>query len=569
MKLDLIKKVKILVLLGVAFISLCSITYATNNDIESVDTKDEAPEFYSEFVESENTNEGVKVTIIKSDKYGDFQDEYVSVDVKVENLNRYADLELMVEAIDNENFKIHNKTKKYTLGAGSNEDISFDYSYNKPTEKYDPKKKNVKHKKDIAFARDADRATSSYISERYTRDRERTEREKLELKEEEQQETKRTIMILAIVFIVVFIVLIAIYFIRRYIRTHEDFYNILLMIGLSIIISLCTIFSKTNTYAYNQQTFMSNTTYSHTYTCEVWHGGIAYTFRYRVSYKYVGEIPTYPENQDSDGDGLVDNYEIYFITDLNSIDTDNDGISDYDEIYIIDTDPLKPDTDNNGKTDGEEDYDKDGLTNIEEKNLGTYMNDKDSDYDGLSDYDEIKIYHTDPLKADTDNDGLSDYEEVQVAKKLGTNDISSIDTSVKFNQTLSRDNLSRELLLENIIGISVEGNVPGLIDKHIKLQESNNSAIDSTKSILGKPINIQNTYGDEKVTIKFDCSNYKERLDGLRVATLVNGNIKLLNTTLANGVVSAEVVSGDVFVIDGIQYINDILSYRKENVNRK
>ena len=567
MKIKFIRKLKIAILLVVALISLCSITFATNNNQES--TTEESHEFYSKYVESENTNEGVKVTIVKSDKYGDFQDEYVSVDVKVENLNRYADLELTVEAIDNENFKIHNKIKKYTLGAGSNEDISFDYSYNKPTEKYDPKKKNVTYKKDIAFARDTTHATSSYISERYTRDIERAKREFEELKKKEQQETKKTIMILAIVFIAVFVVLIAIYFIRRYIRTHEDFYNLLLIIGLSLIICICTIFNKTNTYAYNQQTFMSNTMYSHTYICEVWHGGIAYTFRYRVSYKYVGEVPTYPEDQDSDGDGLVDNYEVYFITDLNSADTDGDGISDYDEIYTIDTDPLKADTDKNGKDDGEEDYDNDGLTNIEEKNLGTYMNDKDSDYDGLSDCDEVKVYHTDPLKADTDNDELSDYEEVQVMKKLGLEDISSIDRSVKFNQTLSRDNLSRELLLENIMGISVEGNVPGLIDKHIKLQESNNSAIDSTKSILGKPVNIENTYGDEKVTIKFDCSNYKERLDGLRVATFVNGNIKLLNTNLSNGVVSAEVVSGDVFVIDGIQYVNDILSYRKENVNRK
>ena len=567
MQSDRIKVVKILLLLVIALISLCSITFATNNNQESESTTEETHEFYSEFLESENTNEGVKVTIVKSDKYGDFQDEYVSVDVKVENLNRYSDLEFNIEAIDHEEFRIHNKNQRYTISAGNNEDISFDYSFNKPTEKYDPKKKNVKYKKDIAFARDTEHATSSYIDERYIRDRERTERDELEIKEKEQQETKRTIMILAIVFLVVFVVLIAIYFIRRYIRTHEDFYNILLIIGLSIIISLCTIINKT--YAYNQQTFMSNTIYSHTYTCEVWHGGIAYTFRYRVSYKYVGEVPTYPEDQDTDGDGLIDNYEVYFITDLNNADTDGDGINDYDEIYTIDTDPLKVDTDNNGKDDGEEDYDRDGITNIEEKNLGTYMNDKDSDYDSLSDYDEVKIYHTDPLKSDTDNDGLSDYEEVQVAKKLGLEDISTIDTNVKFKQTLSRDNLSRELLLENIVGISVEGNVPGLIDKHIKLKESNNSAIDSTKSILGKPVNIQNTYGDEKVTIKFDCSNYKERLDGLRVATFVNGNIKLLNTTLANGVISAEVVSGDVFVIDGIQYINDILSYRKENVNRK
>lgn len=191
------------------------------------------------------------------------------------------------------------------------------------------------------------------------------------------------------------------------------------------------------------------------------------------------------------------------------------------------------------------------------------MNDKDSDYDGLNDYDEVKVYHTDPLIADTDNDGLSDYEEVQVAKKLGLDNISSVDASIKFNQTLSRDNMDKELYMNNVIGVSVEGNVPGLIDKHIELKKSNNSAISSTKSILGLPIYVSNNYNNEKIAIKFDCNNYKERLEGLRVATFVNGNIKLLNTTLTDGVVSAEVVSGDVFVIDGIQYINDILSYKK------
>ena len=571
-----IRKIKYIVLLIILVFS-CFVTFAAkkNDKEKETEKKEELKEFYSKFVESENTNEGVKVTIVKSDKYGDFQDEYVSVDVKVENLNRYSNLEFNIEAIDHEEFKTHNKNQRYTIPAGSNEDISFDYSFNKPldynfnkqTLKYNlKKKKDVKYKKDIAFARDTAHATSSYISERYTRDRERTEIEELEQEEKDRQEMKRTIMILAIVFIVVFIVLIAIYFIRRYIRTHEDFYNILLMIGLSLIISLCTILNKTNIYAYTQQTFMTNTMYSHTYTCEVWHGGIAYTFRYRVSYKYIGEVPTYSEDQDSDGDGLVDNYEVYFITDLNNADTDGDGISDYDEIYTIDTDPLKADTDKNGKDDGDEDYDRDGLTNIEEKNLGTYMNDKDSDYDGLSDYDEVKVYHTDPLKADTDNDGLSDYEEVQVAKKLGTNDISSIDTSVKFNQTLSRDNMDKNLYMNNIMSISVEGNVPGLIDKHIELKSTDNVSLTSADSVLGKPILLKSDYAsNEKVTIKFDCSNYKERLEGLTVATLVNGKIKLLDTNLVDNTISAEVRSGYVFVVDGIRYIDNIFTYKKDN----
>jgi hypothetical protein len=42
---------------------------------------------------------------------------------------------------------------------------------------------------------------------------------------------------------------------------------------------------------------------------------------------------------------------------------------------------------------------------------------RDSDGDGLSDFDEVTKYNTDPFKADTDNDGLTDGLEIE----LGTN----------------------------------------------------------------------------------------------------------------------------------------------------
>ena len=59
------------------------------------------------------------------------------------------------------------------------------------------------------------------------------------------------------------------------------------------------------------------------------------------------------------------------------------------------------------------DSDSDGLTNIEEQALGTNLNVADTDGDGLSDYEEVKIYHTDPLNPDTDGDGFSDGMEVK------------------------------------------------------------------------------------------------------------------------------------------------------------
>lgn len=59
------------------------------------------------------------------------------------------------------------------------------------------------------------------------------------------------------------------------------------------------------------------------------------------------------------------------------------------------------------------DTDHDGLTDEEEKYYGTDPSKTDTDGDGLSDYDEIKIWTTDPNNPDTDGDGYKDGDEVK------------------------------------------------------------------------------------------------------------------------------------------------------------
>jgi hypothetical protein len=59
------------------------------------------------------------------------------------------------------------------------------------------------------------------------------------------------------------------------------------------------------------------------------------------------------------------------------------------------------------------DSDRDGLSDEEEKVLKTNINKYDTDKDGLSDYDEVKIYGTDPVKADSDGDGYLDGDEMK------------------------------------------------------------------------------------------------------------------------------------------------------------
>lgn len=58
------------------------------------------------------------------------------------------------------------------------------------------------------------------------------------------------------------------------------------------------------------------------------------------------------------------------------------------------------------------DTDGDGLSDLEERKLGTNPFSVDSDCDGLSDYLEVKILETNPVSADTDKDGLNDFFEV-------------------------------------------------------------------------------------------------------------------------------------------------------------
>jgi outer membrane protein OmpA-like peptidoglycan-associated protein len=65
---------------------------------------------------------------------------------------------------------------------------------------------------------------------------------------------------------------------------------------------------------------------------------------------------------------------------------------------------------------GDADYDNDGLTNTQEKELGTDPRNPDTDGDGLLDGEEVNVYYTDPLKQDTDGDNLTDYDEVMVYK---------------------------------------------------------------------------------------------------------------------------------------------------------
>lgn len=64
--------------------------------------------------------------------------------------------------------------------------------------------------------------------------------------------------------------------------------------------------------------------------------------------------PPAAPDQDSDFDGLSDNEERLYGTDVKLADTDSDLLTDRDEVKTFGTDPLNPDTDGDGYKDGEE-----------------------------------------------------------------------------------------------------------------------------------------------------------------------------------------------------------------------
>lgn len=108
------------------------------------------------------------------------------------------------------------------------------------------------------------------------------------------------------------------------------------------------------------------------------------------------------ENGDPDLDGLTNLQEFNIGTNPAEFDTDGDRLGDGDEFNVHESSPLRRDTDEDGLDDGDE----------VEGEPATDPTEEDTDGDGLSDGAEVSEHGTNAADADSDDDTFEDYFEI-------------------------------------------------------------------------------------------------------------------------------------------------------------
>lgn len=223
---------------------------------------------------------------------------------------------------------------------------------------------------------------------------------------------------------------------------------------------------------------------------------------------------------DTDDDGLFDIYEKVIDTDPFIPDTDGDELPDGYEVLNLNTDPLEIDTDENGISDADEDFDDDNLSNLGEYQNQTEPFNPDTDDDGFMDGDEVYTYGTAPLNPDTDNDGLLDGEEsydgsIYAKYRIyfdplipDTNDNGILDGDEVFGQSKKQTVSTND---EAITEIKVDMDTNGSLERNLTIESMYN--IDAVSSdvyaMIGEPFNFTTTSGFTSATITFKIDKSK------------------------------------------------------------
>ena len=269
---------------------------------------------------------------------------------------------------------------------------------------------------------------------------------------------------------------------------------------------------------------------------------------------------------DTDEDGLPNLIEKEIGSDPYNPDTDGDGLPDGYEALTLGTDPTKPDTDDNGVLDCDEDFDEDGLTNLQEYELGTEPYNDDTDGDGLNDGEEINTYITDPLKVDTDDDGLEDGDEIYFETdplNPDTDGNGVLDGDEKRFQTFIHK-VENEDCAVTEVRVSMEGT--GNLQKATTVESIMNKDIlcSEVVGLVGEPFEIKTTSQFDKATLTYVID--KSKLGDTEFDNLLflwydeeNDNFVELDTVLDedNSTVSVETTHFSKYMlVDKVEWFN-------------
>ena len=244
------------------------------------------------------------------------------------------------------------------------------------------------------------------------------------------------------------------------------------------------------------------------------------------------------DSLDQDGDGLSNVLEAQLNTNPAKADTDGDGIDDAEEVGPNILLPLDKDLD--GIIDAldivdDSDTDNDGLTDTQEKKLGSDPNEADTDNDGINDREEIGKNIDDPL--DSDADGI-----LNILDKDDDNDNLSTRYEMRIGTNPLSDDSDKDGLKDNIEAKSSNSDV---------LQDTDSdeliNPVDTDDDNDNIPTLIELSIGTDPLKADTDNDGFPDNLE-------VGENVESPIDSDGNG------------IIDAIQSSNEILAVKKPEI---
>ena len=507
------------------------------------------------------------------------EDRYVQIELTINNKNNYEIAIVSIEEIKPAGFRQleSNKNEKITntkIDCKSEKKFSYNYYYRNSFLKdedssilYDENGNIIDNNKEVSVEY-KDKSNDISTNKNKSMSNKINDYNNVE---EEVSDLKRgatRILLFLLVFVLCVVLLIVFMMFYKTIKGNDNFFSnensfkyfillMLLSVSINIVFYKNAIFAKNS---YIPQIYEYGKSYEKVIYEPVYFNDGLYRFAYKISFSFDSSYVISDEDyeNDTDGDGLVDALEYQYMTDKTNIDTDNDGLSDYLEVMYLDYNPLSNDTYEDGVKDGDRDFDYDKLTNIEEVRRMTDLSNTDTDYDTLSDYDEINVHNTNPLSIDTDEDLLSDPDEL----KLGLDpnnprtDGVTLDSERKIEQEYTMTNVPEELRQGDIFISGISGSVSGNIDNEVRITKKNEEVFNTMNSFVQSGFEVE-LKDDEKIDIELDVSKISDRKSTLIIIKFDNGIIEAIDTICEGNSLKANIGSGTYSVMDSDIVLKD------------